>query len=203
MKKSHAAILCLVTFLLGVITGLFWAAYKGPPPGLSVGSSAGPASMPQSAMENAGRMDQEHVMSALEEFKKKIQTSPDDPGLYTAAGNFLFDHEFFAQAVDYYSKSVELGGGTADVLTDIGICYRKLGKPEKAVEYFKQAIKVNPTHENSALNLGIVLFHDLQDRKGALQAWREYLKMNPQGERADMIRRVVAQIELDLGVEEK
>ena len=200
MKKSNALMLCLTTFLLGVLTGLFWAAYKGPPPGLGTAAVNTPAQQVKPA-EAGASMDGEKVRAALEELKLKIQAAPNDPAPCVEAGNFLFDHELFAQAIDFYQKGVDLGGGTADVLTDMGVCYRKLGKPDQAVDFFRQARKVDPRHENSALNLGIVLFHDLQDKKGALEAWRDYLALNPQGERAGMIRRVSAQIADELGVE--
>ncbi|MFH1138529.1 MAG: tetratricopeptide repeat protein [Pseudomonadota bacterium] len=202
MKKSNAVILCLTTFVLGVLAGLFWAAYKGPPPGLqATAAPSAPGQQGQTAAE--APLDRDQVAAALQEFQKKIEAAPTNPAPCVEAGNFLFDHELFAQAIDYYRKAVDLGGGTADVLTDMGICYRKLGKPDQAVDYFRQAWKLDQRHENSALNLGIVLFHDLQDKKGALEAWRGYLALNPQGERAEMIRRVSAQIAAELGVVEK
>jgi len=44
---------------------------------------------------------------------------------------------------------------------------------------FDQAIAVNPKHEVSRLNKGIVLFHDLQDIPGAIRAWEGLLEINP------------------------
>jgi hypothetical protein len=40
-------------------------------------------------------------------------------------------------------------------------------------------VKIDPRHEISRFNKGIVLMHDLQDQKGALQAWEELVKINP------------------------
>ncbi|NTW92148.1 MAG: tetratricopeptide repeat protein, partial [Methanoregulaceae archaeon] len=79
-----------------------------------------------------------------------------------------------------------------DVRTDMGIMYRKLGQFDKALEEFKKAAQTDPKHVNSRYNIGLVLLHDKQDMKGAINAWEEYLKVDPNSERAQRIR---AQIE--------
>ena len=93
----------------------------------------------------------------------------------------MMDHEQYDQALAYYQQALEIGGPQPDLLTDMGVCYRRMGNPGKAVEAFRQARKLDPRHENSALNLGIVLFHDLGQKEEALAAWREYLELNPGG----------------------
>jgi len=57
--------------------------------------------------------------------------------------------------------------------------YRKNGQPKKAIEAFETAMKIDPSHEVSLFNKGVVLMHDLDDRPGAIQAWEELLKLNP------------------------
>ena len=74
---------------------------------------------------------------------------------------------------------MSLQPNNADVLTDLGVMYRRNEQPEKAVEAFDKAIQVNPRHEVSRFNKGIVLMHDLRDSRGALEAWDELVKMNP------------------------
>ena len=56
---------------------------------------------------------------------------------------------------------------------------RKDGRPQDAVQAFDRAIAINPKHEISRLNKGIVLLHDLQDGPGALRAWEGLLEVNP------------------------
>ena len=57
--------------------------------------------------------------------------------------------------------------------------YRRSGSPEKAVDAFDRAMNIDPNHEISRFNKGIVLFHDLKDEKGALAAWESLLAINP------------------------
>ena len=193
MKKTNVIIFCFIFFVLGFVSGLFWASYKGPPPGLE--SAAQPK--PMGTKTPPETADMAKVQQELKDIQAAIKANPSQTDLYVRAGNVLFDQELNVQALHYYEQALEIGGPNADILTDAGICYRRLGQPEKAVEYFKKARAIDPKHALSALNLGIVLFHDLQDRKQALAAWRDYLALAPQGERADMIRKVVSQIEAE------
>ncbi len=193
MKKSNAFLLALFTFMLGYVAGLMWAAYKGPPPMPRQQHAEAPAA-PQANKAGASQDGQE-LQTRITALKEKIKAKPDDLGLYVEAGDLLFEHEMFQDAAGYYEQAVELGLPDPDVFNDLAICYRRLGDPKKAVEYFRRARTIDPQHQNSALNMGIVYFHDLQDNQEAIKVWKEYLALNPEGERAEMIRRVVAQLE--------
>jgi tetratricopeptide (TPR) repeat protein len=57
--------------------------------------------------------------------------------------------------------------------------YRRSGNPMEAIRSFDKAIELDPQHEISRMNKGIVLLHDLGDEKGAIRAWEELLKINP------------------------
>ena len=61
----------------------------------------------------------------------------------------------------------------------MGVMYRRSGKPRQAIEAFDKAIEVDPSHEISRLNKGIVLMHDLDDIQGAIKVWEELVKVNP------------------------
>jgi tetratricopeptide (TPR) repeat protein len=199
MSKQNALILALVCLAAGFVGGLGFAAYKGTPPGLEDGGlhAAPPAGMPGSEEPDAQAQAQQmkQMQDKMADLEKRLQVVPDDVALLIEAGNASYDMEQHDRAVQYYDKALAKGGENPNVLTDCGISYRKIGQPEKAVEYFRRARKADPKHVPSALNLGVVLFHDLQKPQEALAAWKEYLALDPQGPRADMIRRTVAQIE--------
>ena len=57
--------------------------------------------------------------------------------------------------------------------------YRRSGRPKEAIAAFDRAIQVDPRHEVSRFNKGIVLMHDLNDIQGALRVWEELLALNP------------------------
>jgi tetratricopeptide (TPR) repeat protein len=57
--------------------------------------------------------------------------------------------------------------------------YRRTGQPQKAIEAFDKAAKIDPRQETALYDKGIVLMHDLNDIPGAIKAWEELIKRNP------------------------
>jgi cytochrome c-type biogenesis protein CcmH/NrfG len=103
-------------------------------------------------------------------------------------GNLYFDADQFDPAIQAYSKALEIDPNNPDVRTDMGIMFRRKGDPDRATAEFKKAAASDPKHVNSRYNLGVVLLHDKGDIKGAIQAWEEFVKVEPTGSRADNIR---------------
>ncbi len=189
MKKSSVAIMVLLAFAGGFITGLIWAAYKGTPQGL--------APAPRSVSSQVQASPKE-VLARLTLLEKQINDDPASFELLVEAGNFCFDNDLYEKAKKYYEKALQISPNEPDVLTDLGIAYSRTGNPEKAASLFRQANKIDPSHQNSILNLGIVLLHDLNDKKGALKAWEDYLALNPKDKRSEQIRKVVNKLRKSL-----
>lgn len=189
MKNSSVALAVVIAFFAGFIGGLFWAAYKGPAvstqPAIRQGRPAAPLAQQQSGSD---------IQKELDSLKLKIDRDPGNYKLLAQAGNYSFDMNLYEQAVDYYIRALKINPNDADVRTDLGTMYRRMGEPQKAIEEFEKVQVADPDHQNSALNLGVVLFHDLGDKENALVAWEKYLALNPTGERSDMIRQVVKQL---------
>jgi len=71
------------------------------------------------------------------------------------------------------------------VLTDMGVMHRSLGEFQKALDAFAKAIAADPRHETARMNTGIVLLYDLGDREGAIAAWQDLVRTNPQAVNAN------------------
>ncbi len=50
---------------------------------------------------------------------------------------------------------------------------------KKAIESFSKAIELDATNIQAQFNIGIVLFHDLNDKNGAIEAWGKVASMQP------------------------
>ena len=116
----------------------------------------------------------------IEELEKQAQDNPDSAVAWASLGNAYFDTDRFMEAIDAYAKSIELQPNNPNVLTDMGIMYRRIDQPEEAVRRFESALQIDPTHEMSRFNRGIVLFYDLKEKDKAIDAWKELVKLNPQ-----------------------
>lgn len=120
--------------------------------------------------------EQQRVMASLE---KAVADEPDNVQAWTQLGHLYFDTDRYEQAIEAYTRSLELVPDNADVVTDLGVMYRRSGQPERAVDAFEQAIAINPGHETARFNMGVVLLHDFEDKQGAAKTWEELVELNP------------------------
>jgi len=104
------------------------------------------------------------------------------------------DSSRFYEAIDAYQKALALDEKNVNVRVDLGTCYRSVGKPDKAAEEYRKAIAINPNHINAHRNLGIVLAFDLNDKKGAIKEFQEYLRLSPQAPDATQMGQLIEKL---------
>jgi len=173
VKKSTMLAVAFVALGIGFLGGVVFSAFKAGT-GLPV---PGPQAPPQqTAQKPSITEDQARQIRDLEQ---KVAANPDDETSWTHLGNLYFDTSNFESAIRAYEKSLSLNPKNANVQTDLGVMYRRSGQPEKAIEAFEKAIEINPKHEIARFNKGIVMLHDLNDQKGALEAWEGLIAVNP------------------------
>jgi len=110
----------------------------------------------------------------------EVQRSPESAEAWTALGNRYFDTDRYAEAIDAYTRSLEIDPANANVWSDRGVMYRRIGLYERAVEDFKMAVSVDPTHTISWYNMGIVLYYNVEDIEAARTAFERVLELNPE-----------------------
>ena len=67
-----------------------------------------------------------------------------------------------------------------DVLTDLGVCYRELKRPERALELFDRASSLAPDHWQSRYNAAVVKLFDLDDPAAAQEDLARLKQLAPQ-----------------------
>lgn len=171
----------VVGFVGGAIFGGIWEHRSG-------GRVGGQPQGTVSGAPSAASPEQRGELKALE---ARVARVPQDLEAWIRLGNLNYDMGRPAEAIRAYEKALALKPGDPDVITDMGTMYRLLGQPQKAVELFREAHRVDPNHFNSLYNEGVVLLHDLNDMAGAARAWEEFLKLVPQGEQSERIRKIL------------
>jgi DNA-directed RNA polymerase subunit alpha len=99
----------------------------------------------------------------------------------------MFDSNKWDQAIEHYSKALEVDPKNADVRVDRAIAYHSVGQNEKAAEEMRRVTQEQPSHRNAWLNLGVVA-GALGDKKTNIEAWERYLELDPNGAHAAAIR---------------
>jgi tetratricopeptide (TPR) repeat protein len=182
MKKGMAFLFITVAFVAGIVVGVVITVFheeKAPSPPVGMGSS------PQAKGTAPVTPD---LSKQIDTLKAILKDDPKNLKALVELGNAYFDTDQVDRAIETYTKALAINPKDADVRTDMGIMYRKKGDFDRAISEFKKAAQDDPKHVNSRYNLGIVLLHDKGDLKGAIQAWEDYLKVEPSGPRADNIR---------------
>lgn len=180
VKKETLITVSVIMFIIGFIAGAVFTVYKSGPP-LSVQQQE------QSHMREQVQVIPDEIAKEINELEEKTSNSPDDLESWKELGHLYFYINNFDKAIWAYNKSLELDPDNADIITDLGIMYRRSGNPSEAIKSFDKAININPNHENARLNKGIVLMHDLNDIDGAIKAWEDLIKLNPEIKTSDGI----------------
>jgi cytochrome c-type biogenesis protein CcmH/NrfG len=176
VKKETVFWVATITLVVGFLIGVVLTVYKSRS-GLPVQSSPqGSQSAPPSNSDQGSSVE---MAARIIELEKQTAQNPQSAEAWIQLGHLYFDTDNYEKAIGAYQNSLALKPDNANVLTDMGVMYRRSGMPAEAIKAFSKAIAVDPRHEVSRFNKGIVLMHDLKDREGALKAWEGLLEINP------------------------
>ena len=189
MKKETVILYVVIAFLVGFISGATVAILRGTKGAEKTAMVQKPQMAPPAAPALAPPARESiEATSQIQTLKEIVKKDPKNLPAWVELGNLYFDTDQPKEAIDAYSHYLAVKPDNPDVRTDMGIMYRKLGQFDKALEEFRKAARSDPKHVNSRYNIGLVLLHDKQDIQGTIKAWEEYLKVDPNSERAQRIR---------------
>jgi cytochrome c-type biogenesis protein CcmH/NrfG len=190
-KRQTLIILISISFICGFLAGAGFAIYKIGPRATPVSTHTG----------NTGGEISEQQAKTITNLETQAAATPNDFQLWTQLGNMYYDTSQAEKAIKAYTRSLELHSGDANLLTDLGVMYRSKGQSKKAIEFFDRAIALDPTHEHSRLNKGIVLMYDLHNPDKAIATWEELLRINPEARTAsgDSVRDFIEEVKKERG----
>ncbi len=178
---------------MGITGTLLWVDSRpSTPPAASSPPMTSPANIPQSNASDGTASAPATSPSIPHEPPAALTAGMPPVQVALTLGNWYYDHEAWAQAVEQYRKTISLGLDNADVRTDLGSSLRFVGEPLKALEQYRLAQKQNPRHENSLFNQGGVYSSDLKQPAKAISLWREYIKRFPSGQSVAQARQLIA-----------
>lgn len=168
-KAQHPIMTYLIIFIIGFISGIAFSAFKLNP-GTTSSTSADQHTTEQHASETA---------TAMQNLEAEVTANPENFQAWVQLGHLYFDTQQYEKAITAYTTSLKYHSGDANLLTDLGVMYRRTDRSEKAIELFEQAQAMDPSHVTSRLNEGIVRHYDLGDTEGAIASWQEALQIDP------------------------
>jgi cytochrome c-type biogenesis protein CcmH/NrfG len=182
--------------------------------GLAIGylfrGSQSPAGMPsastaQSSVAPGGMSGQ---MPSLDQMKhmadkkaapllEKLKSDPANVDLLRQVGNIYQSTHQFKDAASYYDQALKTDPKNVSVRTQLASSLYYGGDVDGAIGQLQTALQYDPKDANSLFNLGMIKWQGKQDGKGALVAWRELLKSNPQlsADRKAAVQKLIADVQ--------
>lgn len=178
----QAYVLAAFCLVLGVALGYLFRGSASPAPATVQAAASAHSSMPQGQAPQAQLSPEQQkavVDQAVAPLLATLKTNPDDLNTIVQVANLYYDGQQYPEAVKYYQLAVKSQPTNADLLTDLGTSIWYMGDADGAIAEFQAALKCKPDHPGTLFNLGIVRWQGKLDPKGAVQAWEELLRRNP------------------------
>ncbi len=200
-KQVYA--IAAVCLFLGLFVGYFFLGSNASP---RVAQTQLPASMPNSAAAPGGG----HPKLTLEQMKQMadvqastlIEKSKSDPRnaalLMQIAAIYQATHQF-KEAAGYFDKALKIDPKNVPARTEMASCLYYSGDVDGAVTQLNQSLRYNPKDANSLFNLGMIKYRGKKDPAGAIAAWRELLRTNPNVDRRPAVEKMIAEAQAGTG----
>jgi tetratricopeptide (TPR) repeat protein len=126
-----------------------------------------------------------------------------DPGNLDAAvkaGDLLYDAQRYVEAIGFYQQAFALNPMDINVSTDLGTALWYAGRADDALAQYDKSLALSPTHAQTLFNVGIVRADGKGDNAGAVAAWEQLLKANPEYPAAARVATMMAAARQKLAV---
>ena len=185
--KNENVVMIVVALIVGLLGGflVFSITNKQKSPGVAA---------PAVPMGAGSPTDYQARISELE---KIVMQKPNDRQAWVQLGNDYFDTEQAQKSITAYQKALDLAPNdpsNANIITDQGIMFRKLGMFDRAIANFEKASQLDPKHTQCLYNLGIVYAADLQQADKAVKAWNDFLKLDSNSPQAQQVKQMLEQL---------
>lgn len=108
-------------------------------------------------------------------------------------GHSHMDNGDFVIAAECYKRALGINPESHDIRVDFGACLHEMGLDRRAIEEFAVVISGNPKHTIALFNLGVV-HYGLQAYDSASFYWDKFLAIEPTGQGADVVKKMLADI---------
>lgn len=124
--------------------------------------------------QKSGNLSQAEVF-----YQRTLQAEPGNPFALYGLGFVSITRQDFPAAVTYLKQSWSNGYRAETVLTHLGIALQASGKPEDALEVYRQGIQLDPKNPRYPSNSAVVLAQ-LGQHEAALISAEQALKLDPE-----------------------
>ncbi len=124
----------------------------------------------------------------------KLKNDPKNTDLLDQVGAIYHATHQFKEAAGYYNRAVQIDPKSVALRTKLAISLYRSDDVDGAIAQLNQALRYDPKDANALFDLGMIRLQAKHDTKGALAAWRQLLKSNPQlsADRIAAVQKMIA-----------
>lgn len=197
LPARQVYVIAAICLALGLVVGYFFL-------GGQLGPSTARPPLGPTAPPSTSALRGAHPNLTLDQMKQMadvqasalIEKSNADPKnaalLVQIAGIYQGAHQF-KEAAGYFERALKIDPKNVSARTELASCLYYSGDADGALGQLNQALKYKPTDPNSLFNLGMIKYRGKNDPKGAIAAWEELLKTNPDLDRKPIVQRMIAE----------
>ena len=197
-KQVYAmAVICLV---VGLAIGYLFRGSQSPAAPAQPAANARPAA-PAGGI--GGHMPSLEEMKKMADTKaapllEKLKGDSNNSDLLIQVGNIYKATHQFKEAATYYDKALQVDPKNVAIRTEMASTLYYNGDVDGAISQLQQALRYDPKDANSLFNLGMIKWQGKQDSKGAVAAWQQLLKSNPQlsPDRKAQLQKLIADVQM-------
>jgi len=197
-KQVYA--MAVISLVVGLAIGYLFRGSQSPAVPAQPAVSAQPAA-PAGGM--GGNMPSLEEMKQMADKKaapllEKLKGDPNNSGLLIQVGNIYEATHQFKEAAGYFDKALQVDPKKVAIRTEMASCLYYNGDVDGAISQLQQALHYDPKDANSLFNLGMMKWQGKQDSKGAVAAWQQLLKSNPQldADRKATVQKLMADVQM-------
>lgn len=186
----QAYVLAAACLLLGVALGYL---FRGSASQSAPVAAATSPEMQQAAPQQPSAAEAQAALAqAAGPLMEAVKKDPKDYESLIKLGNLFYDAQQFPNAIQNYERALAIHPENPDVRTDMGTAYWYTGNADKALAAMEASLKYRPGHPQTLFNLGWVRWQGKQDPKGAIDAWQQLLKSNPDYPQKQQVEQYIA-----------
>ncbi|MGD0731457.1 MAG: tetratricopeptide repeat protein [Terracidiphilus sp.] len=184
LQSTRVYAMALICLLVGLAIGYLLRESKPPAPTSQPTAEVHLPTHPAGVM-GAGHMPSMAEMNHMadkqaEPLLQKLKSDPNNSTLLVEIGAVYHAAHQFSQAAAYYGKAAQLDPGNVATRIKLASSLYRNGDIDGAITQLNRALSYDPKDANALFDLGMIRWQGKGDVKGALAAWQQLLKTNPQ-----------------------
>ena len=195
LPARQVFILAAVCLIVGLLVGYTFLGKRANPAVVHPQSTAASAATgpmgnhPKLTLEQMKQMADVQASALIEKSKAEPKNAQ---LLVQIAGIYQSTHQF-KEAADYFDRALKVDPKNTSARTEMASCLYYAGDADGALTQLNQVLRTNPEDTNALFNIGMIKYRAKNDNAGAISAWEQLLKTNPNLDRKPMVEQLIAE----------